>query len=531
MVTGAPNVTLIPAKKRPVNGCGSVAATKVAAYCRVSTDEDNQRNSYSTQISYYSDYISSNPGWQLVGLFADEGISGTGTKKRTQFNRMKRLARQRKIDLILCKSISRFARNTVDCLDYVRELRSLGVAVVFEKENINTSSMSSEFAISLYASFAQAESESISKNITWAIERSFREGRVRYKLDQMLGYRLDENKRPYIVEDEAEIVRRIFREYAEGRTSTEIAEELTAAAAKRRNGSTSWNRSHVYQILKNEKYAGDAILQKTFTLNCITHERRKNTGQKPKYLVQDCHEPIIDRRTYDTVRLELIKRRRDAKRGQNGKGRYVTKYCMSRLLFCPYCGASYKRTTWLEKAGKIGVWRCKNRMEGIKCSRSSSYHEDRLQEAVLAAVNSMIEMTSSQDDYSAVTDPEDSFQLEAEKRIGMINKGLSELEAHRERILSGVSTNMFDEMCSELNEINRQEAEAARELEELRSELDEYKRNSLREADAKRLLKSLPPQASFNDELFGRLISRIDAVNKHEICVVFCGGYKTTQKL
>ena len=210
-MTTAANVTLIPAKRDILTGSGSGMITKVAAYCRVSTEQENQQNSYATQISYYTDYITRNPDWQLVGIYADEGISGTRTKNRTQFNKMIRAARRKKIDLILCKSISRFARNTVDCLDYVRELKSLGVTVIFEKENINTSSMSSEFAISLYASFAQAESESISKNVTWGIEKAYREGNVHYRFHQMLGYRLDENGQPYIVEEEAEIVRFIFK--------------------------------------------------------------------------------------------------------------------------------------------------------------------------------------------------------------------------------------------------------------------------------------------------------------------------------
>ena len=303
------NITLIPAKRDLNTGLSHGITAKVAAYCRVSTEQENQQNSYATQISYYTDYITSNPDWQLAGIYADEGISGTMTKNRTQFNKMIRAAKNKKIDIILCKSISRFARNTVDCLDYVRELRSLGVTVIFEKENINTSSMSSEFAISLYASFAQAESESISKNITWGIERSFREGNVRYKFDQMLGYRLDENKQPCIVEDEAEIVRLIFSDYAMGYGATKIARKLTEMGARRRNGSTQWTRNHVYQVLKNEKYVGDAILQKTYTANCLTHDRRKNNGQKPKYFIQDCHEAIVDRSTYDTVRLELEKKK------------------------------------------------------------------------------------------------------------------------------------------------------------------------------------------------------------------------------
>ena len=161
------NVLMIPAKKKPFAYTSPEKMLNVEAYCRVSTDEANQKNSYASQISYYTDHIGNNPLWRFAGIYSDEGISGTGTKNITGFRKMIKAARQKKIDIILCKSISRFARNTVDCLDYVRELRALGVTVIFEKENINTSSMSSEFAISLYASFAQAESESISRNVTW----------------------------------------------------------------------------------------------------------------------------------------------------------------------------------------------------------------------------------------------------------------------------------------------------------------------------------------------------------------------------
>ena len=166
-----------------------VSKQRVAAYCRVSTDEDNQQNSYRTQIAYYKSVIASNPDWKMVAIYADEGLSGTQTRNRTQFNHMIRMCRRGGIDIILCKSISRFARNTVDCLVYVRELKNCGVTVIFEKENINTMAANSEFTLSLFASFAQAESESISKNITWGIEKSFRDGKIRYRLEQTMGCR------------------------------------------------------------------------------------------------------------------------------------------------------------------------------------------------------------------------------------------------------------------------------------------------------------------------------------------------------
>ena len=502
--------------------------TKVAAYCRVSTEQENQQNSYHSQISYYSDYISSNPDWQLAGIFANEGISGTQTKNRTQFNKMIKMARKGKIDIILCKSISRFARNTVDCLDYVRELRNLGVAVIFEKENINTNSMNSEFAISLYASFAQAESESISRNVTWGIEKSFREGNVRYKFENMLGYRLDENKKPYIIPHEAEIVRMIFKDYADGFGASEIADKLTKMGAVRRNGSSEWTRNHVYQILKNEKYVGDAVLQKTYTVNCITHDRKKNTGEKPMYLIQDCHEPIIDRKTYDIVRLEMEKRKRSSQKEKNS---CRTKYCMSNLMICPYCGSFYKRTTWLEKEGKVGVWRRKNRMEsGKKCPKSHSYHESSLHKAVLAAVNSMVGMDteiSSQEISAGLA--EKSSHIDSE--IKAINAKLAEIERKRENILDNISGILFDETSMELKAFNRTESVLAGQLQTLMNQKDDCKRNILREENARELLKDLRPMTEFDDILFGRIISKIEGIGKDEIAVTFCGGHTVIQKI
>ena len=218
----ASNVTMIPALSPAELKHSKYKQIRVAAYCRVSTDSEEQANSYQVQIEYYTNLINSNPEWTLAGIFADEGISGTGTAKRTEFNKMIKMARKHKIDLILCKSISRFARNTVDCLDYVRELKDLGVNVKFEKENIETMSAMSEFSITLYASFAQAESESISKNVTWGIEKSFQSGKVRYQMRNTLGSRMADGK-PEIVESEAEVVREIFRMFADGHSMGEIA--------------------------------------------------------------------------------------------------------------------------------------------------------------------------------------------------------------------------------------------------------------------------------------------------------------------
>ena len=521
------SITVIPAKRKKVLSNDNGEIIKVAAYCRVSTDEDNQQNSYATQISYYTEYITNHPDWQLVGIFADEGITGTQVKDRKQFKKMMRAARQKKIDLILCKSISRFARNTVDCLDYVRELKSLGVTVIFEKENINTSSMSSEFAISLYASFAQAESESISKNTTWGIAKSFREGKVQYRVNNMLGYRLDKDGKPYIVEDEAEIVRYIFKEYASGETSKNIAEALTEMGTKRRSGSTKWTRHHVYQILKNEKYVGDALLQKTYTADCIAHDRRKNHGERPMYYVQDCHDAIIDRKTYDIVRLELEKRKRKHKTSPETPADRDTKYCLSRVLICPYCGNTYKRVLWREKAGKTAVWRCKSRLYGEKCPKSSSYHEEPLQKAIIAAVNAFITgmgTASTASEKASTGNPE-----AIERRIKAIHDELTKIEAERDSILAAISGTVFDTMSDRLKELNRLESEYAETLRTLRKQQDELKRNQIKEEKARQLLKDIRPLETFNDDMIGKIVAKIEAVSKNEIKVTFCGGYSVVQ--
>ena len=328
---------------------------RVAAYCRVSTDEGNQLNSYKTQIAYYKSLISANPDWEMVAIYADEGLSGTQTKNRKQFNRMIRMCRRGGIDIILCKSISRFARNTVDCLVYVRELKSRGVTVIFEKENINTMAANSEFTLSLFASFAQAESESISRNITWGIEKSFREGKIRYRLEQTMGYRLNADGKPEIVEDEAVHVRAIFRMFADGYSTGQIANQMTEKGVVRRCGSANWSRKNVEMILRNEKYVGRVIQQKTFTQDCLTHKRIRNTGQKTQYVYDHVHPAIINEETFEKVRQEFARRSVKAKKEAASRRKERTRYALNSLLVCPWCGENYQRVIWKSGNKRYGV--------------------------------------------------------------------------------------------------------------------------------------------------------------------------------
>ena len=340
-MTIASNVRVIPARPQTAEHQSQHHQIRVAAYCRVSTELEEQQNSYQVQIDYYTDLINKKKEWTLAGIFADEGISGTQTKKRTEFNRMIRMCKRKKIDLVITKSISRFARNTVDCLEYVRQLKDLGIGVIFEKENINTLTMTSEFMIALYGSFAQAESESISKNVSLGVQMAFREGKARIQYRNLLGYRKGTDDKPEIVPAEAETVKLIFKLFLDGLSTQKIADALIAKERPNASGDLAWSSGMVRKILHNEKYVGDVLLQKTYTVDCITHKKTVNHGERTMYLVSDHHEPIIDRITYNLVQQELARRkskRKATSKGITEQGKYSSKYALTELLICGECG-------------------------------------------------------------------------------------------------------------------------------------------------------------------------------------------------
>ena len=255
-------------------------------------------------MSYYTDKITSNPDWVMADVFADEGKTGTSVKSRKDFQRMIRQCRRGKIDLILTKSLSRFARNTLDTVKYTRELRQLGIPVIFEKENLNSISWESEFLLTLYGAFAQSESESISKNVSWGKRQAMKEGKVTIQYKHLLGYIRGADGKPEIVPDQAEIIRFIFKRYLAGDTLRAIKAQLEAEQVPYITGEVAWNLSTLQSILQNEKYCGDVIMQKTFRKDCISKETVVNTGQLPKYWTQNHHEAIVSREIFDAVQAE-----------------------------------------------------------------------------------------------------------------------------------------------------------------------------------------------------------------------------------
>ena len=357
---------------------------RVAAYARVSTDQDEQLSSYEAQVDFYTRYINNNPEWEFVAVYADEGISGTDTRKRDGFNRMVADALSGKIDLILTKSISRFARNTVDSLTTIRQLKSKGVEVYFEKENIYTLDSKGEIMLTIMSSLAQEESRSISENVTWGKRRSMEEGKVFFACKYFLGYEKGPDGQPHIVEEEAEIVRSIYKMFLEGRTVRAIAEYLTSQGIPTPKGRTNWSVSTIMSILQNEKYKGDALLQKTYTADFLTKKVRKNKGELPQYYIENSHPAIIDRETFNLVQKE-IERRRPKRRQLHKSSPFNAK------VICGDCGGFYGRKVWHSGSKyEKSIWRCNRKYDGESGCTTPNLDETEIGRAFVAAFNRLL---------------------------------------------------------------------------------------------------------------------------------------------
>ena len=446
-------VTVIPANPQMMQETVK-RQLRVAAYCRVSTEEEEQQSSYEAQCSYYTDKIITNPEWTMAGIFADEGITGTSTKKRDDFNRMIRRCRQKKIDLILTKSISRFARNTLDCLRYVRALKELGIGVYFEKENINTMDMDTELILTFMGAFAQSESESISANVKWGIRQAMKEGKVHINFNRLFGYYVKEDGSPGIDPDKAESVRYIYDRFLLGDSLREIKQGLELRGKVAPNGSEQWDISEIRRILANEKYAGDALLQKTFKPDVLSGKVQKNTGQLPMYLVQNNHPAIIDRDRFNAVQAE--RERRNARKSPSqktsttGRSCYASKYALSERLVCGECGTLYRRCTWKRNGKTKIVWRCVNRLDyGTQyCHDSPSMEENSLQQAIMKALNSVIGTKHERTEQIKDAMIQEIFTASGEQvSLGDLNRRIKKLESEFSELLDKApDENMEDYM-------------------------------------------------------------------------------------
>ena len=379
-------VTVIPATLNLFTNTSIRAPIKrrTAGYARVSTDNEEQLSSYEAQVDYYTRYIKSKSEWEFVGVYTDEGISATNTKKRDGFNRMIKDALDGKIDLIITKSVSRFARNTVDTLTTVRKLKEKGVEVYFEKENIYTLDSKGELLITIMSSLAQEESRSISENVTWGQRKRFADGKVSLPYKHFLGYEKGENGVPKIIESEAKIVRLIYRWFLEGKTISAISRHLTNENILTPSGKKKWTTSTIRSILTNEKYKGDALLQKCYTIDFLTKKRKKNEGEVPQYYVKNSHEAIISPEVYDLVQEELKKRAK-------GMFNHSCVSPFSSKIVCGECGGFYGSKVWHSngKYRKV-IWQCNNKFKNKKKCKTPHLTEEQMKEEFVKAFNNLV---------------------------------------------------------------------------------------------------------------------------------------------
>lgn len=505
---------------------------RVAAYCRVSTDREEQEHSFETQKAMYTEMIMMKPTWQMAGIYADEGITGTVAKKRPGFMKMIEDCRKGKIDMIVTKSVSRFSRNNLDCLMYVRELKQLGIPIIFEKEGINTIQVSSELLLTLFGALSQAESESISMNVKLGIRQSLKNGNVRFSYKTFLGYRKGVDGQPEIVPEQADIVRRIYNDFLAGATYLEIAKRLTEENVPTMGGGNRWFSERIKSILKNEKYKGDALLQKTYITDPISKRVKKNNGELPMYYVENSHPAIIERRIFDRVQEEIARRAGKKKVKQTGTktelGRYSGKYALTELLYCGECGTPYRRCTWSRNGKKKIVWRCVSRLDYGKkyCKNSPSVEESRLHNAIAAAITK--KANSEEINIGGIMDHIESFGsrrdsdgiIQRQRRIAEIEKVIDDLaRLNSDEAQSGELDYKFSELYAELYSVK----DEIEEMQSGASALDGDMLNEMREVVTG--LKNHPVE--YDDKVVRQLIDCIKVMSADTIKICFKDGTVT----
>ena len=511
------NITVIPARKRVGNTAAAEQRPKlkVAAYCRVSTDSEEQASSYEVQVAHYTQFIQKNPEWELAGIYADDGITGTNTKKREEFNRMIQDCMAGNIDMIITKSISRFARNTLDCLKYIRELKEKNIPVFFEKENINTMDSKGEVLLTIMASLAQQESQSLSQNIKLGLQYRFQNGEVRVNHSRFLGYTKDEEGNLVIEPAEAEVVKRIYREYLEGASLLQIGRGLEADGILTGAGKTKWRPETLKKILQNEKYIGDALLQKTYTVDFLNKKRVQNKGIVPQYYVENSHEPIIPRDLYMQVQEEMI-RRANLHSGANRKKRvYSSKYALSSIVYCSKCGEIYRRIAWNNRGKHSTVWRCCTRVEhGPKGCDAPTIQESVLQNGVAKAINEVFGNSSAflpilKENMQAV------IGSDMESQLAEIDGRLKELQ--QELLKQANAKKDYTELADKIYALREQRQKV------LAAEAEQDGRRQRMEEMKKLLEEQADIPLEYDEQLVRNLVEKV-TVYEEELVVEFKSG-------
>lgn len=500
--------------KNDKNSVKSNTKKRVCAYCRVSTDSEEQQTSYSSQIKHYSTQIKANPEWEFVGIYADEGITGTQVKKRTEFKRMIDDALNGKIDIIIAKSISRFARNTLDTLKYVRELREHKVDVYFEKENLHTLYLDSEMFLTLYSAFAQAESESISQNVKLGFKAKMKRGEF-ITLANPYGYDWDKvTKEISVNEEQADVVRKIFNWYISGSGSHTIAKKLNEMNIPSPRGK-KWIPTSVRQILRNEKYVGDLMSGKTFSLDPISHKRIVNFGEREKYYTKDHHIAIISREVWEKAQEIYNKRSSHAlPDGKSHNNKYSTRYAFSSKIQCGICGNNYvRRINEKRKDGTHKIyWACSKRITYYNyCQDSMFITEDNLKEMFIQIYNNIIEKKHKTKNKLLNAIKETLNSDDNKSKINNLNKEKEVLEKRLSNLID-MKLDDFDNKdayISKENEINEQLKKVTSQIQEFETINTNNKNISKQLEIVEEILNTKKTIEDFDRDTFDNLVEKI----------------------
>lgn len=497
----------------------SLKKRRVAGYARVSTDHEDQATSYESQMRYYSEYISGRDDWEFVKMYSDEGISGTNTKLRTGFKAMVEDALNGKIDLIITKSVSRFARNTVDSLTTVRQLKEVGVEIYFEKENIWTLDSKGELLITIMSSLAQEESRSISENVTWGLRKQFAEGKVHFPYTNVLGFKAGEDGAIVVDQDEAKTVRYIFQQALIGKSPYHIAKDLTEQGIPSPSGKSHWNATTIKRMLRNEKYKGDALLQKTYTIDFLTKKKNINRGELPQYYVENNHEAIVDRETFDAVQQVL-----------DNKGRKSSTTIISSKLVCGDCGHFFGSKVWhsTSKYRRV-IYRCNEKYNGVNRCSTPHVTEEEVKQWFVLALNEVIENKDEIIDNIKVLCSIDNLEgieyqiMELENEADILRQMVSRL------VMENASTlQNQDEYQSKYHQISSKYESLVREIEELEvQKLAKSKRNNELQDFISALDKQDSILTDFDEFLWETTVERITIYKDKEIFFTFKNGAVT----
>ena len=531
-------ITKIEANPALTSRKGEYRRMRVAAYCRVSTDEEDQLNSLDTQVKYYTGKIAENPNWTMVGIYADEGITGTRTDKREKFLKLMRDCEKGKVDLILTKSTTRFARNTVDSLTWIRKLRAMGIGVYFEEQNLDSLKAENETLLGFFSVMAQSESESISANVKWGIQKRMKNGTYSLRF-KMLGLRKGDDGNPYIVADEAEVVRALFRMILDGASLGQLKEFLESNNIKTPEGKDVWSISVIRYMLSNEKYVGDVLYQKTFRTDCISKKAKVNRGEVTRYLISNNHPAIIDRDTFNLVQAELARRNNKRKKLDSAvteQGKYSAKYALTELLVCGSCGGSFRRTSKSAKGKTTYYWRCVSRIEHGKtyCKDSAGIEEQMLHEAICRCLSKMV--ANSGEVFSLI-------QSNLSYAVSGNNAALDVFSIEKQMNELKVDIQQMTELAARTEgDPERYEVELKKmfdQLVALRGQLDLAKGQASQSdtvnAEVARIMEILKHTdmsfTEFDDVTVRRLIDCIQVCGNQKIIVTLKGGYQAEEEL